>query len=86
MNYVMKEKISNNLNVLPKGVVIGQTDEIEGKTNEKTFAESVKEDKESTVKTYKVMPIDVSVALPSNVCDLASVAGGLVNIHFHFNW
>ena len=35
----MKEKISDNLNILAKGVVKDQTDENQGKSNEKMSAE-----------------------------------------------
>ena len=53
-NYVMKEKISDNLNVLPKGVDKGQSDENVVKSNEKTSVESSKEKEESMVKTEQV--------------------------------
>ena len=85
-NYIMKEKISNKLNVLPKGVVKGHTDENQKvKVVRKTSVESSKQEEESMVKIEQVKPTDLKVALPSSLRDLASVAGDLVNIHFHFN-
>ena len=80
-----KQKVSDLLNVLPKGVQVvnkeksgdeENLDPKEGKTSEKTNV--------VTVPSKQNEPLNVDFVIPQNVRDLDAL-GPLVNINFHFH-